>query len=448
MCGGSNPISAITDPISSAIGTDGGGGGVLGALADIDPGPAIGSGLAEVDDFVNDEIPGGWALPAALAVAYATGYIDPSLFATEAAATAAAEAGAGAIATEVGQAAFFEALAAGATSAEAVSAGLGAEALAAGSAGFFTPELMGPTYGELGLTGLEGGLAGPTYGELGLTGVEGSYITPELMGPTYGELGVTGVPEGGMGPTYGELGYTGLNNAEAIAAADAAAYAAANNITLKDAYNALSKANAVKNLAMSGYNLATGKGVPRPSSGSTNLLSRTNSGNISADLAGGPQNITADLTKGNTSFSLNDFGGAANNPQLFNTGTNPAAYTPPAPTQPAATRSFNEGGGVEGHNPTFFSPGGLASIENTYVKGEGDGTSDSVAAMLANGEFVIPADVVSKLGNGSNDAGANVLDEFLSTIREHAQRHNPKELPPDSKGPLAYLAEANKKARA
>jgi hypothetical protein len=58
--GGGNPISAITDPISSALGTDGGGGGVLGALADIDPGPAIGSGLAEVDDFVNDEIPGGW----------------------------------------------------------------------------------------------------------------------------------------------------------------------------------------------------------------------------------------------------------------------------------------------------------------------------------------------------------------------------------------------------
>jgi hypothetical protein len=404
MCGGSNPISAITDPISSAIGTDGGGGGVLGALADIDPGPAIGGALADVDKFVGNEIPGGWVLPAALAAAYATGYIDPSLFATEAAATAAAEAGAGAIATEAGQAAFFEALAAGATSAEAVSAGLGVEALAAGTAGFITPELMGPTYGELGFTGLEGGLAGPTYAE---------------------------------------MGYTGLNGAEAVAAADAAAYAAQNNITLKDAYNALSKANAVKNIAMSGYNLVTGKGVPRPTSGSINLLNRPNSGNISADLAGGPQNITADLTKGNTSFSLNDFGGAANNPQLFNTGANPAAYTPPA-----ATQSFNEGGEVDGHNPTFFSPGGLASMENTYVKGEGDGTSDSVAAMLANGEFVIPADVVSKLGNGSNDAGASVLDEFLSTIREHAQRHNPKELPPDSKGPLAYLAEANKKARA
>jgi len=110
---------------------------------------------------------------------------------------------------------------------------------------------------------------------------------------------------------------------------------------------------------------------------------------------------------------------------------------------------FAPGGSVpEGHEPTFFSPGGLASMENTYVKGDGNGTSDSVAAMLADGEFVVPADVVSKLGNGSNDAGAKVLDNFLVTIREHAQKHDPKELPPDSKGPLAYLLDAKKKASA
>jgi hypothetical protein len=68
--------------------------------------------------------------------------------------------------------------------------------------------------------------------------------------------------------------------------------------------------------------------------------------------------------------------------------------------------------------------------------------------MLANGEFVIPADVVSKLGNGSNDAGANVLDEFLQVIRKHAQNHDPKKLPPDSKGPLAYLIDAQRRAKA
>jgi len=106
------------------------------------------------------------------------------------------------------------------------------------------------------------------------------------------------------------------------------------------------------------------------------------------------------------------------------------------------------GGHIEGHNPQFYSEGGLNSLENRYVKGDGDGTSDDVPAMLANGEFVIPADVVSKLGNGSNDAGANVLDEFLQVIREHAQRHDPKELPPDSKGALAYLEEAQQRAEA
>ena len=114
--------------------------------------------------------------------------------------------------------------------------------------------------------------------------------------------------------------------------------------------------------------------------------------------------------------------------------------------QPYAPKQYAEGGDVEQeHNPQFYSEGGLNSLDNTYVKGEGDGTSDSVPAMLANGEFVIPADVVSKLGNGSNDAGADVLSEFLSTIRTHAQNHDPKKLPPESKGALAYLLDAKRK---
>jgi hypothetical protein len=101
----------------------------------------------------------------------------------------------------------------------------------------------------------------------------------------------------------------------------------------------------------------------------------------------------------------------------------------------------------EGHNPKFFSEGGLGKMKNTYVRGEGDGTSDSIPAMLANGEFVIPADVVSNLGNGSNDAGAKVLDEFLRTIRAHKRKANPKGLSPDSKGALGYLATAKKKVK-
>jgi hypothetical protein len=79
--GNGNPISGVTDAISGAIGTDGGGGGVLGALADIDPGPAIGQGLAEVDKTVGREIPGGWTTLGAAALAGTGLYFAPEIMA-------------------------------------------------------------------------------------------------------------------------------------------------------------------------------------------------------------------------------------------------------------------------------------------------------------------------------------------------------------------------------
>jgi len=92
-------------------------GGVGEALASIDPGPAIGGALADVDKFVNQEIPGGWTLPAAIAVAYATGYLDPSVFGAEGVAAGTAEG-----ATAAGEAAYSSAIANGATAAEATAA--------------------------------------------------------------------------------------------------------------------------------------------------------------------------------------------------------------------------------------------------------------------------------------------------------------------------------------
>ena len=81
----------ILDDFSDAIGT---GGGDQGLLNSIDEGvQSVGGGLAEVDDFVNEEIPGGWILPAAIAVAVTTGYVDPTLFAAEAGAGEAGAAG-------------------------------------------------------------------------------------------------------------------------------------------------------------------------------------------------------------------------------------------------------------------------------------------------------------------------------------------------------------------
>jgi hypothetical protein len=104
-------------------------------------------------------------------------------------------------------------------------------------------------------------------------------------------------------------------------------------------------------------------------------------------------------------------------------------------------------GGLIDHKPEFYSEGGASTMANRYVRGAGDGTSDSVPAMLASGEFVIPADVVSGLGNGDNNAGAKVLDKFMEVIRVHKRSAAPNQLPEDSRGPLAYLEEALTKAR-
>lgn len=107
--------------------------------------------------------------------------------------------------------------------------------------------------------------------------------------------------------------------------------------------------------------------------------------------------------------------------------------------------AFADGGQIEDQNhPNYdgspvFRTGGLEGLGGKYVEGKGDGTSDDISAMLANGEYVFSADVVSALGNGSNKAGADKLSEMVEAIRARARSTAPDKLPPDAKSPLEYL---------
>lgn len=75
-----------------------------------------------------------------------------------------------------------------------------------------------------------------------------------------------------------------------------------------------------------------------------------------------------------------------------------------------------------------------------YIQGPGDGTSDDVNSRLAKNEFVIPADVVSSLGNGSSDAGAEKLYGLMHKVRkERAPAMAKGKLPPKAKEPAAYM---------
>ena len=70
--------------------------------------------------------------------------------------------------------------------------------------------------------------------------------------------------------------------------------------------------------------------------------------------------------------------------------------------------------------------GGVMNAGGRYLNGTTDGMEDRVAGnvgsndevRLSHGEFVIPADVVSHLGNGNSDAGADHLHKFMNSIRK------------------------------
>jgi len=87
-------------------------------------------------------------------------------------------------------------------------------------------------------------------------------------------------------------------------------------------------------------------------------------------------------------------------------------------------------GGIMGYNLGGYANGGNPRL----LRGPGDGMSDNIPATisdrqparLADGEFVVPADVVSHLGNGSTEAGAKKLHEMMNSVRQ-ARTGNPKQ---------------------
>lgn len=84
-------------------------------------------------------------------------------------------------------------------------------------------------------------------------------------------------------------------------------------------------------------------------------------------------------------------------------------------------------GGPRVAPPVEMAAGGLATLkEGKYLDGASDGMADEVPARidgkqearLSDGEFVIPADVVSHLGNGNSDAGAKMLKGMMDRVRK------------------------------
>ena len=96
-------------------------------------------------------------------------------------------------------------------------------------------------------------------------------------------------------------------------------------------------------------------------------------------------------------------------------------------------------GGLPHASNVPMTQGRMDFRRGAAVHGAGDGQSDDIPAMLADGEYVIDAETVAQIGNGSTKAGAQALDKFRENIRMHKRSAPINKIPPKTKALTSYL---------
>jgi hypothetical protein len=108
----------------------------------------------------------------------------------------------------------------------------------------------------------------------------------------------------------------------------------------------------------------------------------------------------------------------------------PQPITTPIPNNPAGPSMY-----APDVDNMRFARGGFA------VEGAGDGRDDKIPALLSDGEYVIDAETVALLGNGSNKAGAELLDSFRVNVRKQKGKKLARgEFSDNAKRPEHYMA--------
>ena len=90
--------------------------------------------------------------------------------------------------------------------------------------------------------------------------------------------------------------------------------------------------------------------------------------------------------------------------------------------------------------PPKMAQGGALSAVARFAQGAGSGRADTIDAKLSDGEYVIDAETVAMLGDGSNKEGAKRLDAMRGSIRSHKGKALARgKFSPNAKSPLSYL---------
>jgi hypothetical protein len=299
-------------------------------------------------------------------------------------------------------------------------AGLGMFGGEAAAAGGIAPELIG---GGLG-SGLEVAAAVPEFAAgnaaasaAAAGAAEGvpAYFSTGLGDTALANFGGTSL----AGPSSGLPSLSSGSSLFAPTLADAAASFGAAPLTLSGAQDAL-------------YNAATsGPGMTSTGAGGSSGLPSLKPGSESG--SGGLNDLLKLLVAGGLGYAASKSGRSELKP-VGGKGPDPKARRWDPETKTYYSNSTGEriykaaGGGISGLPRSEYRAGGR------YLQGPGDGMSDNIKAnidgvqeaRLADGEFVIPADVVSHIGNGSSNAGAKKLHDMMNRIRR-ARTGNPKQ---------------------
>lgn len=171
-------------------------------------------------------------------------------------------------------------------------------------------------------------------------------------------------------------------------------------------------------------------------------------------LGGGGSSTNTDVISANPDISgvINDGGftikdGGLVTPLMADGGAVNSYYTYGTEVNPAEVlMGYAHGGTPHQGGLQATVEGRMDYRDGAEVKGAGDGQSDDIPAMLADGEFVIDAETVAQLGNGSTKAGSNLLDEFRKAVREHKRSAPVDKIPPAS-SPLQYMKTAMQNAK-
>jgi hypothetical protein len=212
---------------------------------------------------------------------------------------------------------------------------------------------------------------------------------------------------------------------------------------IQDLYGTNDQTTGTRNISQDGYGIGRLNSLAAEGSKAKAADTFYAAGGPIAFAEGGSSNIYIPGYNSPT-FSQGSFGG---NPLLAllslmfaNQGMfNPQANTA-APTAPTTIDPLNAPGmypqAADNYMASVPTDKGTFALKakGGYLNGHGDGMSDSIPATiegkqparLADGEFVIPADVVSHLGNGSSKAGSKRLYAMLDKVR-HARTGNKKQ---------------------